>query len=1228
MNRLLRHKIARTLLLSTLCANAATALAGGPLEIKNRGFEGGLSHWSTRAGGGYGVDEDVFRSGTRSVRIRIDEQTRIRSSGELIRFGRIRQKIEVTPHALYTFRVWVKTEIREGYVGLNLIFRNRSGRSIPPGNWWRGTSFLPIRETTDGWKELVYSFETPPGCAVVVTSLFARNLLGTVWFDDASIQRGMDVPGVPETERPPVIDGKIGPGEWENALVLCEFLKCGSASRDRTPAEVGTEVWMLTDHRHVYLSVRCEEPRMDALKEGAKERDEGSYYDDSCEIFFDSTRSKASYYQIAVNSAGTIYDASGNDPTWSPKDLIVKPWKENAAWGFEISVPILAMGYGPGEVDTPNKPMAFAIFRNRYLPGRKEPQRTSWLVWPERRYRDPRRFFPLDVGKKCEGRTVSHRYRGVEEAGVRLPLAWQLDDPLYEELMGHRALFGKDDSVGVMCIGRTQRVGEGTIPFALQHGMRFVHDEMLQIYKDYRLCIPGQAYYGPGLDPKRKHFQYLKLKQHGLLVDVTLQPKHGGRYYNYGSRPDPKTPGYLKSNRALIYSFVDPRVKDSYIIHAKTIADKHRDQLWGITLGHEDITSILTHYYDGLAKAYLEADDPMWKKWDAEIKEKYGFGRFGMPKSNKRATRFERIAFFRWFIQRYNKHLHEVAEGIRSVNPKLKIVSSVEQAGTRPFGYERIVGTFDYITQQLYWGKGMYRQEVAFHVKLAGDLARTPVRATPHIEHYFVSLSPAEANEVMSSAVRVGARQLGVWMCDWFGNTKTDYYGAPGRFREILNCLKQFGEMRELKSPTPDTAILYSNISEYAASWRQGRDTHEWAFTLLGPRARSWFDFVSDFQIVDATADLSKYKVLYVPAARYQDDETLAKILQFVRGGGTLVLNSRHPFRWRPDGTERKEFVKEVMGVELGKKMGSAGSIALVENVREFLPACNTSAKAKLPLYRQEHAFVPLEGTAVLGTHDDGSPILAMKKLGKGKVITFASTPFHSGVLPNEAWWTFFKELQESLGCETGHGIWRFRFPRLEKPFPDLYPKGLMCLTGNAAHWREERVVEGPNLHLKGHCSYEPGPDLISEEEEASQKGWRFAHSNLFDRPASLKALPCVGIAGKRRGEGAELARPWIVAWKALGPVHVRLAFEGPLQAQELRLWVHGDAPDVEIGAVAGGKYEKLASANAEGNTAHDVRELHLQFPRTAGNVFEIRFAERKQGPLYLSEVELWGSDP
>lgn len=1193
----------------------AIGLETTALEIRNPSFEDGRRGmeeigsswwWNNTSCNAIGLDTEVKRSGQRSLCLDITENAILsRPQGRYWnRHLLLSQSITAEPETIYTVKAWVKTTLRQGTAGLAIQMRKKDGALIR--NHWPPQKFLVVTTPIDDWQELVYTFKTPAECEQFDFILGAEDALGKVWFDDVSGAEGASTPAVPFARRRPDIDGRQSfPGEWDNALVLNGFIQVGDEAPKRTPAVTDSEVRMLAHDDLLLFRVYCQEPTPANVIAHDLPRD-GKVWDDDCfEIFIDAQRSGAAYYQIIANAAGAVYDANGRDLAWNPEGLRPAIWKDEHGWGFEMAIPFIELGYGRVEAANPNKPMAFAFFRKRLLQGMEKGERSSWLIWPIGNYSTPKNYCPVEVGLDVPGATVSFRTRGADAVSMSIPQAWVTKKPLYEELMSDEPLLAPGQSAGTMSMyGLMSGLRrKPSTAFALQHGLKYHYGDLAALFRELNIS--------PAIwvENDRQAFTTRMQQKYGLKTSINPQPQYGGYQFRGPLIGVPNNHGSKH------YLIADPRVQDAVVNHVEQETRRYGDRLDSIVLGHE------THYilfetYDALRKAYLEQEPDRWRQFENEARQRYGFGTHSLPETLAGASPFERIVLHRWMLDAYNDCMRRCAEVIRSLYPAIAIASDIEVNGIFPMTYEKTPGVYDYVTQQLLFGGGYFRQDVAFGTKLMGDVSGISVMPGPHIEHYFLSLNEQEVNEVISSAFRVGAAALKLWLCDWFGKTMTDCYGAPKRFHELTNCIRHLGAMRKLRFPEPDAAILFSNFTRFGRfNWRDGGNGTEYEalFTVLGPRARSWFRFLSD-QALPAAGDLGKYKVIYVPDARFQDQAVVDALHAYVRGGGTLVLESPDAFRFDLDGTERRDFCRELTGMERQAPRPNPGAFAIVPHPNfaglSALTGAIPSFLKDIPL-----ATIAGAGAAALAAYPDGGPAIVLNRLGQGRVITFTVNPFTQDLFGNAAWWNFFRALQTDLGCAVDHDLWRFRFPMASTPAPAPWPTDLVCLTGNAFAWEYDAVQEGPNLRLPFTVAYSAAPDLLPD-----------ANRNLFNRGVSLHQKP-VAATQKEPYAGLE---PYAVAWRNPEPVTVTIAFDRDVTLSHLKLWAHGDIPDLELDTQdQQGAWTTLArydAAKAEVGEL-DVREITLsaQTPTTA-RACRLRFAAR-QRDLYLAEIELWGEN-
>lgn len=174
---------------------------------------------------------------------------------------------------------------------------------------------------------------------------------------------------VPLMKTAPTIDGVIGEDEWPT-LHVARFV---SQKGDQLSARPG-EFWVGSDGESLFIAVRSAvHPQAGVLAKHLPqgERDVSEViYDDSLELWIDNQPEGATgqYYQIMVNSLGTLSDAS-----FERRDKIAQRfWRvnlrqahtvTNGMWTAEFAIPLAELN-----IADPNQPLAMRVCRNYKLP--------------------------------------------------------------------------------------------------------------------------------------------------------------------------------------------------------------------------------------------------------------------------------------------------------------------------------------------------------------------------------------------------------------------------------------------------------------------------------------------------------------------------------------------------------------------------------------------------------------------------------------------------------------------------------------------------------------------------------------------------------------------------------------------------------------------------------------------------------------------------------------------
>ncbi|MCK5803788.1 MAG: carbohydrate-binding family 9-like protein [Lentisphaeria bacterium] len=187
------------------------------------------------------------------------------------------------------------------------------------------------------------------------------------------------------------LDGKLDDPAWGNApQVGGSFTFYGKPDKARPQ----TFFRVLYTDRFLYVGVTCEEPKMDLHKPTSQARDAHAVFSTECiEFFVDPAHSHSTYYQIAVNSAASIYDSVGQNATWSA-DVRAATTMGRNEWTMEIAIPWKDLGVEP----IAGRLLGFNICRDRHI-GEKQ-----WTNWSRcvTGFHDPHRFGHVLLGGASE----------------------------------------------------------------------------------------------------------------------------------------------------------------------------------------------------------------------------------------------------------------------------------------------------------------------------------------------------------------------------------------------------------------------------------------------------------------------------------------------------------------------------------------------------------------------------------------------------------------------------------------------------------------------------------------------------------------------------------------------------------------------------------------------------------------------------------------------------------
>ncbi|HUZ94834.1 MAG TPA: beta-galactosidase [Edaphobacter sp.] len=221
----------------------------------------------------------------------------------------------------------------------------------------------------------------------------------------------------------------------------------------------------------------------------------------------------------------------------------------------------------------------------------------------------------------------------------------------------------------------------------------------------------------------------------------------------------------------------------------------------------------------------------------------------------------------------------------------------------------------------------------------------------------------------------------------WHGMLRHDRSHSPAfdEIQQTLKELKSLGREHLNASYVADLALCFDYNSDWALAIQPGQPKLKYSAEAL-----AWYGCISashaGIDIVDATGDLSAYKVLFAPAMYIVTAEQADRIRAFVQAGGTFVSGFRLGVKdqhSRIVETPLPGLLRDVMGVELidyqpiySEKQGVAftGSLAGPD------ADCHIWADILDPKKAEVLA-------TYTGHHYNGKAAITSNTFGKGKAI-------------------------------------------------------------------------------------------------------------------------------------------------------------------------------------------------------------------------------------------------
>ncbi len=1038
----------------------------------------------------------------------------------------------------------------------------------------------------DAWSSVHLTLNVPENCTGILLQLSAMNFQGVIAFDDIAVYDMDETISIPQLSKAPAIDGKIDDIFLKEATRFTDFMEFPIL--DGALAKEQTEVYVGMTTEHVYAAYLLHHDADRKLGGAKHPRDDmGVFSDDSIEFFITPMSNMNSSCQIAINSFGSIYDARDGNVNWNANIESAAGRISDTCELIEFRIPLREIGYDHA-VDAGIVQLDFrmSFCRNGNASGKS--RYSTWSrVDAGFEELDNFRFFKGlggDYGRNC-----SDRYWKRDKARLLLKKAddvsWVIEKPLYEELITDRPHPERGESA---YIWMRPLESYGNTQFGLQYGVEYGLEAILQEYEAHRL--------------------------HPFSVMSAIKGTTGEWERRTGIGHCLYFPYELDDFSAPY----NPATYKKLFEMTRKALEEYSDTIWGISLGDEAYEWLLYKFIDNANDPKKLEASPELREAVRIVKEQYGFGRYGVPKSSGSSTneRFEWLATKNYMYARTHemqRDLYRLCQEHKYHGKPLVCISGDPMGGHCIVQQQsRDKDYCDVFTGQVVPVASKWRQNICYATKILKDFTGKSVWPCAHVEPYSRSNNVKDTAEYLSEVARAGGSGLQIWNYDLansnrrMGDTRFDYYGHRPRWDAIMDIVDRFRTMGQLKFPKDEMAI-YLSTDTFSCYRNPPCDASEALFTFAGPSSGAWFKFICGTQIRDNDIKLNDWKVIMFSNADVEYVGNQKAFLEYVRNGGTLVCFDADAFTYNEDSTDTSANRVELFGAKNVLKNVFAGFSFVEDSLSAGIPTGNVYSVSS------KYVLEPLEGTRVLAKFVDGEIAATIKDYPNGgRAILFAAMP-NSTHVSSKPWRDMMKQFIRNLGIKTDEDIWRFQFPYEPEKKPEFEDD---CLTSNYFYWYLNQPVDTANVkYIGGTYSYTLPPD----GDSAGVK-YAFPEGNLCNR---FKAL---GIGDYYNPQNAPLikegkisTRLFFDTWTKTDAFDISIDLGREADVHTVKLFFNGSLPSVTASLDDG------TSARAEGLSTKEVAVLEIKLDGKSRKL-RLSIAARDEGKkLILSEMEIWG---
>lgn len=440
----LRGTVARSALITALGQLVATAalaenLAPNPgfEQVEpdgrcSRWFEAGYSRENDQGTCKFVADASRARRGSRFWELENRHKSRVKA----IHCGS--QHMDVRASSQYVIRVWARGHgtfalLAYGYSPGKFLLSISSGKMVIDSDQWQQRSmvFKPYRKGDEAaqvgldggdWTEIPFGRAASDDMQRATPCLTVTN--GKVAFDDIAVYRVGHEPDeqkdaffesgkaplmtIGKTDRPPVIDGKIGKDEWARAGAVTGFIQLDG---EKSPRD--TTVYACYDDQKLYFAFDSDYTAGIGMGEEGHDANFGDQ-SDGIEVWIQPPDGK--WYQFVGMPSGGILDQSQDSRGWNANwefKSVVEDSGETVGgvltfargnWDAEISVPLKDIGTSVPEL---GEVWRMNFCRDYRAQDRRPSDWTSWSA-TRGRFANPDQFGYVRFGGNKPAIQVGH----------------------------------------------------------------------------------------------------------------------------------------------------------------------------------------------------------------------------------------------------------------------------------------------------------------------------------------------------------------------------------------------------------------------------------------------------------------------------------------------------------------------------------------------------------------------------------------------------------------------------------------------------------------------------------------------------------------------------------------------------------------------------------------------------------------------------------------------------